>query len=104
LTFGGSCPIATTVYDADKGTWMPWTTLELPEGKLGHACGAGCTQRVDLSDGTILLHTERHGLEALERPITLVELKRTYSIEHYQDALKQLAALGLPTPEEYAVR
>jgi hypothetical protein len=39
-------------------------------------------------------------LEALERPITLAELKRTYSIEHYQDALKLLAAFGLPTPEE----
>jgi hypothetical protein len=36
----------------------------------------------------------------MERPITLAELKRTYSIEYYQDALKQLAALGLPTPQE----
>jgi RecB family endonuclease NucS len=66
----------------------------------------GATERwvIVKPDGTILLHTERHGLEAMERPITLAALKRTYSIEHYQDALKQLAALGLPTPEEYAVR
>jgi hypothetical protein len=35
----------------------------------------------------------------MEPPITPAELKRTYSIEHYQDALKQLATLGLPTPE-----
>jgi len=46
---------AYSVYDAEKGTWSRWTTLELPEGKLGQACGAGCCQRVDLPDGTILL-------------------------------------------------
>src|SRR5262249_23533184 len=44
-----------SVYDAGKGTWSRWATLELPGRKLGHACGAGCCQRVDLPDGSILL-------------------------------------------------
>jgi hypothetical protein len=53
-------------------------------------------------DGTILLHEEndgwtfmRRGAEATERVIALEELKKSYSPRHYEDALRQLAALDL---------
>lgn len=43
------------VYDAEEGTWRPWQTLEMPPGETFADAGAGCTQRVDLAEGTILL-------------------------------------------------
>ncbi len=46
-----------TVYDADTHTWTPWDMLTVPDEPLLEAQGAGCTQRVDLADGTILLPT-----------------------------------------------
>lgn len=42
-------------YDPLARAWAPWTTLEVPEGELSYACGAGCTQRLDLPNGDILL-------------------------------------------------
>ena len=46
---------AYAVYDAKNCRWRTWRTLEMPEGKKFQSAGAGCTQRVDLADGTILL-------------------------------------------------
>ena len=43
------------VYNAESGDWQPWRKLEMPEGERFHDAGAGCTQRYDLADGTILL-------------------------------------------------
>jgi hypothetical protein len=43
------------VYNAEKGRWQPWQKLAMPEGDKFHDAGAGCTQRDDLADGTILL-------------------------------------------------
>lgn len=45
-----------TVYDPGTRTWTLWRLLEMPdpEGKFFNA-GAGCTQRVDLPNGDILL-------------------------------------------------
>jgi len=43
------------VYDSQAGRWRPWRKLAMPEGKKFRDSGAGCTQRVDLGDGTILL-------------------------------------------------
>ena len=47
---------AYSVYDPSGRTWTPWATLEMPEqdGRFFN-CGAGCTQRVDLENGDILL-------------------------------------------------
>lgn len=52
---GGRRDVSYAVYDAEKQTWSAWDVLALPEGKLSYACGAGCTQRVDLPNGEILL-------------------------------------------------
>lgn len=46
---------AYSVYDAQARTWTPWTTLEMPAGDRFYNAGAGCTQRVDLPNGEILL-------------------------------------------------
>ena len=44
-----------TVYDPETRSWTPWEMLTVPDEPLLEAQGAGCTQRVDLEDGTILL-------------------------------------------------
>lgn len=42
-------------YNADSDQWSPWKKLRMPAGDKFHDCGAGCTQRVDLPDGSLLL-------------------------------------------------
>ena len=44
-----------SVYDADKRTWAEWKTLDLPDREHFFWAMAGCTQRVDLPNGEILL-------------------------------------------------
>lgn len=43
------------VYDVEKNDWSPWRRLQMPDGPKFINAGAGCTQRFDLPDGTILL-------------------------------------------------
>jgi hypothetical protein len=43
------------IYDASNRQWKPWKKLQMPEGSKFYDAGAGCCQRYDLSDGTILL-------------------------------------------------
>lgn len=43
-----------SVYDSDSG-WAPWQKLEMPDPEKFYDCGAGCVQRYDKRDGTILL-------------------------------------------------
>ncbi len=47
---------AYSVYDEDKKIWGNWKTVKMPDpdGYFFNS-GAGCTQRVDLTDGSILL-------------------------------------------------
>ncbi|MDF1811113.1 MAG: sialidase family protein [Verrucomicrobiales bacterium] len=46
---------AYAVFDPETNRLSPWKTLTMPDlPKFGN-CGAGCTQRVDLPDGEILL-------------------------------------------------
>jgi hypothetical protein len=50
-------PRHTTVatYDAASDDWSAWQKLEMPAGEKFANAGAGCTQRYDMPDGTILL-------------------------------------------------
>jgi predicted esterase len=89
------------VYDADKGTWSPWTTLKLPEGKLGQACGAGCCQRVDLPDGSILLpvyHREKDSPFARSTVLRCAFDGVTLKVLEIGDTLKRDFKRGLPEP------
>ncbi len=47
--------VAYSTYDPKQNEWSPWRKLEMPDPKKFHDAGAGCTQRYDLEDGTILL-------------------------------------------------
>lgn len=42
-------------YDAAANTWSEWKKLAMPQDLALADCGAGCTQRWDMADGTILL-------------------------------------------------
>jgi len=44
-----------TVYDPETDRWSPWKTLAMPGEDRFFNAGAGCTQRVDLPGGDILL-------------------------------------------------
>ena len=46
---------AYSVYDPERSMWRMWQTLKMPELSKFQNCGAGCTQRVDLPNGEILL-------------------------------------------------
>ena len=46
---------AYATYDAGEDRWSTWRKLEMPAGEKFHNSGAGCVQRYDLQDGTILL-------------------------------------------------
>ena len=44
-----------SIYNPEKNTWADWLKLEMPADEKYYNCGAGCVQRYDLADGTILL-------------------------------------------------
>ena len=44
-----------SVYDPAARTWTRWQTIAMPAEAQYYNAGAGCTQRVDLPDGDILL-------------------------------------------------
>ena len=44
-----------SAYDPDRRTWAEWSTLRLPDIDRFFQVSAGCTQRVDLPGGDILL-------------------------------------------------
>lgn len=46
---------AYAVFDPAAQQWSPWQLLELPDEPRFENAGAGCVQRVDLEDGTLLL-------------------------------------------------
>ncbi len=44
-----------SVYDVDRRAWSLWAKLQMPDHPNFEISGAGCTQRVDLPDGQVLL-------------------------------------------------
>lgn len=90
-----------SVYDAANGSWSRWTTLELPEGKVGYACGAGCCQRVDLADGTILLpvyHREKDSRFARATVLRCGFDGAKLKVLEIGDTIRRDAKRGLPEP------
>jgi hypothetical protein len=46
---------AYAVFDPAANAWSPWRTIAMPDEPKFENAGAGCVQRVDLGDGTVLL-------------------------------------------------
>jgi len=44
-----------SIYDPASDGWSSWQKLDMPEGAKFQDSGAGCTQRYDMADGSILL-------------------------------------------------
>jgi hypothetical protein len=63
---------AYSVYDPDRSSWTPWATLKMPDEARFQNAGAGCTQRVDLPDGDILLPVYFKQPEATQYSATVV--------------------------------
>ncbi len=63
---------AYSIYDPNARTWTPWTTLAMPDRTTFHNAGAGCTQRVDLPNGDILLPIYFKSKEQKEYRTTVV--------------------------------
>jgi hypothetical protein len=51
----GPSDTAYTVYDPKSGQWSAWQKMKMPDDPKFHFARAGCTQRVDLPNGDILL-------------------------------------------------
>lgn len=51
----GPSDTAYTVYDPKTQSWSKWQKMKMPDDPKFHFARAGCTQRVDLPDGDILL-------------------------------------------------
>lgn len=60
-----------SVYDPEQRTWSNWTTLEMPDAEKYYDSGAGCSQRVDLPNGDILLpiYFKRRGQKAYQATV-----------------------------------
>ncbi len=50
-----------SVYDSEKMKWKDWRIVHLPDNPMFFRTGAGCSQRVDLPNGDILLPVYHKG-------------------------------------------
>jgi hypothetical protein len=72
---GGASNTAYLVYDPKTRKWDPWKSLEMPDKQKFHFARAGCTQRVDLPSGEILLPIYFVGREANQAYATVLRCK-----------------------------
>ncbi len=63
---------AYSVYDPGMASWSPWQTMAMPEVPRFENAGAGCVQRFDLEDGTILLPINFKSLEEEAYSVTVL--------------------------------
>lgn len=90
-----------SVYDADKHTWSKWDIVALPNEKKWHGCGAGCTQRVDLPNGEILLpvYSRYQGNKIAEAKVLRCGFDgRTLKMSEEGNSLKLETKRGLGEP------
>lgn len=63
---------AYSVYDPGMASWSPWRSMAMPDHPKFANAGAGCVQRFDLENGTILLPIYFKALEADTYSVTVV--------------------------------
>ncbi len=92
-----------TVYDPAARSWSPWKRLLLPGSELTFPAGAGCSQRVDLANGEILLPVYGGQRDASD-PYTHAKVLRlgfdgtTLSVLAEGNALRQESKRGFAEP------
>jgi hypothetical protein len=63
---------AYAIYDPAKESWSPWQSLAMPDDPKFANAGAGCVQRTELKDGTVLLPIYFKSHEAATYAVTVV--------------------------------
>ena len=72
-----------SVYDSNTSSWASWKKLEMPDSEKFYNSGAGCGQRYDLPDGSILLPVSfRPRGESFS--VTVVKCRFDGEILHYE--------------------
>lgn len=93
---------AYAVRDSESGEWSHWKTLKLPDSLSEFSVsGAGCVQRCDLPDGTILLPIYGRGPEAKRTRVTVLRCRfdgETLSYLSHGTILEVPSARGLAEP------
>ena len=74
--FGLGSQPAYSIYDVNAKTFTPWAGMKMPDAKKFISTGAGCTQRVDLADGTILLPIAFGGRGSPDKRLSVVAVAR----------------------------
>ncbi len=82
-----------SVYDVKKNDWSPWQSLKMPDEPKFVNAGAGCVQRFDLDDGTILLPIYYKEPSATQTSVTVVHCSFDGEKMHY---LKHGSELTVP--------
>ncbi len=84
MTPGAKRPRDTTfsIYNSDTDEWAEWQKLKMPDTGIFHDSGAGCVQRFDEKDGTILLPVYYVPLGKNSR-VTVLRCKFDGKILHY---------------------
>ncbi|CAN5402362.1 hypothetical protein BH11PLA2_BH11PLA2_40890 [soil metagenome] len=92
---------AYAVYDEAARTWSPWATVTMPDEPRYFNSGAGCAQRVDLPDGTILLPTYYKLRGTTDACVAVMKCKfdgKTLTVEKIGNELKTLGSRGFGEP------
>ena len=66
---------AYSVYDPDAHAWGKWGVLQMPDEPRFQNAGAGCTQRIDLPNGEVLLPIYFKTPEATQMSTTIVRCR-----------------------------
>lgn len=75
LASGRSSEVAWSTYDPARQTWSDWAVLQMPDEAKFKFATAGCTQRVDLPNGDILLPIYFKRLEDPHYSVTVVRCR-----------------------------
>ncbi len=80
---------AYSVYNAQKNEWASWRKLRMPDQAKFASAGAGCVQRLDQDDGTILLPISFHPPQQNSQ-VTVLRCTFDGDTLHYQDQGNEL--------------
>lgn len=74
---------AYAVYDPAARTWSTWQGVKMPDNPIFYNSGAGCTQRIDLDNGDILLPIYCKSAEGGPYSTTVLRCRFDGDVLHY---------------------